>query len=45
MEALSVLLSKLGEAAATPAHATENAMAVIDGLRDGIHKKFDRLPR
>lgn len=45
MNALSVLLSKLGEAAATQAHAAENALAVIDGLRDGIHKKFDRLPR
>ncbi|HWE48627.1 MAG TPA: glycosyltransferase [Bryobacteraceae bacterium] len=45
MKAVSVLLGKLGEAAATQAHAAENALAVIDGLRDGIHKKFDRLPR
>lgn len=42
---LAVLLTKLGEAAATSTHAAENALAAIDGLRDGIHKKFDRLPR
>jgi len=45
LETLAVLLNKLGEAAATSAHAAENARAVIDGLRDGIHRKFDRLPR
>ena len=44
-ETLGVLVHKLGEAAATSTHAAENALAAIDGLRDGIHKKFDRLPR
>jgi GT2 family glycosyltransferase len=45
LQTLAVLLNKLGEAAATSNHAAENARAVIDGLRDGIHRKFDRLPR
>jgi glycosyltransferase involved in cell wall biosynthesis len=44
-QTFAVLLNRLGEAAATSAHAAENARAAIDGLRDGIHRKFDRVPR
>lgn len=45
VHATGVLLNKLGEAAASSTNVAENALAAIDGLRDGIHKKFDRLPR
>lgn len=44
-QALGTMLNELGEAAATSTNAAENALAAIDGLRDGLHKRFDRVPR
>ena len=45
VETLLILLRKLGEAAGMSGDKSRNALAAIDGLRDGIHKRFDRIPR
>ncbi len=45
LDIIRVLMTKLGESASSPANAAENALAAIDGLRDGLHRRFDRLPR
>lgn len=42
---LMVFLTKLGEAAGTGHGKAENAMAAIDGLKDGLYGRFDRIPR
>jgi glycosyltransferase involved in cell wall biosynthesis len=45
LRTLLVFLNNLGEAAASSSAVAVNAMAAIDGLRDGLHKRFDRIPR
>ena len=42
---LLALINKLGEAAGMSGDKFRNALAAIDGLRDGLHKRFDRIPR
>ncbi len=44
-ETLGVFISKLGEASGMSGDKTAGARAAIDGLRDGIYKRFDRIPR
>lgn len=41
---LAAVMRQLGRAAESGGRGTALAMATIDGLRDGIHKRFDRLP-
>jgi GT2 family glycosyltransferase len=43
-ETLLGLLKTLSAAVASPEHKMRRARAAIDGLRDGIHGRFDRLP-
>ncbi|HYA18937.1 MAG TPA: glycosyltransferase [Bryobacteraceae bacterium] len=43
-EVLGAVVRQLGRALES-ANASINAIATIDGLRDGLHKRFDRLPQ
>ena len=43
-QTFAAVVRQLGRALETPG-GTVNAMATIDGLRDGLHKRFDRLPQ
>jgi GT2 family glycosyltransferase len=43
-EILAAVVQQLGRALES-ANASINAIATIDGLRDGLHKRFDRLPQ
>lgn len=43
-EILAAVVKQLGRALES-ANASINAIATIDGLRDGLHKRFDRLPQ
>ena len=44
-DTLLILVRKLGEAAGMGGDRARNAMAAVDGLRDGFHGRFDRIPR
>ena len=43
-EVLTAFVRQLGRALES-ANASINTIATIDGLRDGLHKRFDRLPQ
>jgi glycosyltransferase involved in cell wall biosynthesis len=45
LETLGLFLNRLGQAASSSGDKAQNAMAAIDGLRDGLHRRFDRVPR
>jgi GT2 family glycosyltransferase len=44
-DAVAAVVRQLGRALESPQDASANTMATIDGLRDGLHKRFDRLPQ
>jgi GT2 family glycosyltransferase len=44
-QTLIAVVKQLGRAFESPANASVNALATIDGLRDGLYKRFDRLPQ
>ena len=44
-QTLTAVIRQLGRAFESPSDASTHALATIDGLRDGLHKRFDRLPQ
>jgi GT2 family glycosyltransferase len=44
-ETLTAVVRQLGRAFGSPHDGATHALATIDGLRDGLHKRFDRLPQ
>lgn len=44
-ETLAAVVRQFGRAWESPATAATHALAVIDGLRDGLHGRFDRIPQ
>ncbi len=44
-QTLVAVVRQLGRAVESGGSASAYAMATVDGLRDGLHKRFDRLPQ
>jgi GT2 family glycosyltransferase len=44
-QTLVAVVKQLSRAFESPTSASVHALATIDGLRDGLHKRFDRLPQ
>lgn len=45
IDTLLLIVKKLGEATGAGGDRARNALAAVDGLRDGLHRRFDRIPR